>query len=148
MPCVEKQKESQAISEHPHINLPQPRFGSMNNYCSEQNDALSVGQPWGKWRSIDEISVLLASRNLNTGNNSKPMVSKTDSMYSARESELTELFHWTFLHQSISGFFLFFVSIKSFFYYDLNMRTTSKKLISRTLPLDFVFFTKTFDFFY
>ena len=45
----------------------------MNNYPREQNDTVSVGKPWGKGRLTHDFSGPLASRNPNTGNNSKPI---------------------------------------------------------------------------
>jgi hypothetical protein len=45
----------------------------MNNYPSEQNDTVSVGKPWGKGRLTHDFLGPLASRNPNTGNNSKPI---------------------------------------------------------------------------
>ncbi len=48
-------------------------FSSMNNYPRQQNDTVSVGKPWGKGRLTPDFSGPLASRNRNTGNNSKPI---------------------------------------------------------------------------
>jgi hypothetical protein len=44
---------------------------SRNNYPREQNDTVPVGKPWGKWRLTHGFSGPLASRNPNTGHNSK-----------------------------------------------------------------------------
>jgi hypothetical protein len=45
----------------------------VSNYPREQNDTVSVGKPWGKGRLTPDFSGPLASRNPNTGNNSKPI---------------------------------------------------------------------------
>jgi hypothetical protein len=45
----------------------------MKNYPREQNDTVSVGKPWGKGRLTHDFAGPLASRNPNTGNNSKPI---------------------------------------------------------------------------
>jgi hypothetical protein len=45
----------------------------MNNYPREQNDAVSVGKPWGKGLLTHDFSAPLASRNPNAGNNIKPI---------------------------------------------------------------------------
>ncbi len=70
---------------------------------------LFFGKPWGKGRLTHDFSGPLASRNPNTGNNSKPIGfrNRFDAFYKRKKTE------------------------------DLNMRTTSKKWMSRTLPLDF-----------
>jgi hypothetical protein len=45
----------------------------MNNYSREQNDAVSIGKPWGKGRLAYDFSGPVASRNPNTRNSSKPI---------------------------------------------------------------------------
>jgi hypothetical protein len=45
----------------------------MNTYPRNRRVAVSVGKPWNKGRLTHDFSDPLASRNPNTGNNSKPI---------------------------------------------------------------------------